>query len=168
MWVLNWSECLLFVPISRRLRSCELSIVDFTDSWDFVVATAFRMVALVVFWRPRATLLKFFSNSTQGFVLEKRSSIRIFASGIFRIDSASGLVSGKFVVGQELPASPLILGLSLLFSIILFLCPVFFCGVCSLPVVWLSLPVTPGIVVETRTAEWCSPPTFLHWREMMK
>ncbi len=99
--------------------------------------------------------------------MEKRSSIRIFASGIFRIDSASGLVSGKFVVGQELPTSPLILGLSLLFSIILFLCLVFFCGVSSLPVVWLSLPVTPGIV-ETRTAEWCSPPTFLHWREMMK
>jgi hypothetical protein len=99
MRVLNWSECFLFVPISRRLQSCELSTVDFTDYWDFVVATVFRMVNLVVFWRPKATLLKFFSNWTRRFVLEKRSLFRISTSGVFQIDSASGLVSGDFVVG---------------------------------------------------------------------
>ncbi len=123
----------LFVPISRRLRSSELSTVNFTNSWDFVVATVFRMVGLVVFWRLKATLLKFFSNWTRGFVLGKKYSFRISTSGIFWIDFASGFVSGGFV-GQELLASPLILGLSLFFSIIIFLCLVFFMG--SVPRRW--------------------------------
>jgi hypothetical protein len=42
------------------------------------------------------------------------------------------------------------------------------CGVYCQPVVWLSLPIAPGIVAKTQTARWWSPPTFMHCRQMMK
>jgi hypothetical protein len=35
MQVLKWLECLMFIPISQWLQSWGLSIVNFTDSWDF-------------------------------------------------------------------------------------------------------------------------------------
>jgi len=48
------------------------------------MTAVFRMVDLVVFLKANAVLLKFFSNSTRGLVLEERSSSGIFASGFFR------------------------------------------------------------------------------------
>jgi hypothetical protein len=40
---------------------------------------------LLFSWRPKAALLKFFSNSTRGLVLEERSSFGISVSGFFRL-----------------------------------------------------------------------------------
>ncbi len=128
MRVLNWSECLLFDLMSWRLRSCGLSTVDFTDSWNFMVTTVFCMVDLVVFWKPKATLLKFFSNSTRGLVLEKRSSFGIPTSGIFWINFASVLISGELLVSPELLASPLVCNISLFFFVFVPLCLVFVMG----------------------------------------
>jgi hypothetical protein len=42
------------------------------------------------------------------------------------------------------------------------------CGVCFLPVVWLSLPVASGIAAETQFAGWCLSQAFTHCRELMK
>jgi hypothetical protein len=57
--VLKWLECFMFIPISHWLRSWGLSIVNFTDSWDFVFVRSFlssRLSVLLSFWRQKATL----------------------------------------------------------------------------------------------------------------
>jgi hypothetical protein len=59
MQVLKWLECLMFIPISQWLQSLGLSIVNFTDSWDFVVVRSilcFRWSVLLSFWRLKAML----------------------------------------------------------------------------------------------------------------
>jgi len=75
-----------------------------------------------------------------------------------------GLVSG------ELPVSPLVLSLSLFFSLSVILC--FFVWSLLwgllLAIVWLSLPVASGIAAETQFVGWWLSPAFTHCRELMK
>jgi len=59
MQVLKWLDCLMIIPISEWLQIWGLSIVNFTDSWDFVVVRSFlssRWSVLLSFWRQKATL----------------------------------------------------------------------------------------------------------------
>ncbi len=88
MQVLKWLECLMFIPISQWLRSWGLSIVNFTDSWDFVVVRSFlssRWSVLLSFWRQKATLLKLLLKRTRGLVLKEKFLFGISAFGIFRM-----------------------------------------------------------------------------------
>jgi hypothetical protein len=87
MQVLKWLECLMFILISQWLWSWGLSIVNFTDSWDFVVVRSFlssRWSVLLSFWRqgyPLKVLLK----RTRGLVLKEKLLFGISAFGIFRM-----------------------------------------------------------------------------------
>jgi hypothetical protein len=59
MQVLTWFVCLMFIPLSLLLPSLELSIVDFTGFWGFVVlklSLSLRWPVLLSFWRIKATL----------------------------------------------------------------------------------------------------------------
>jgi hypothetical protein len=118
MQVLKWLECLMFIPIFQWLRSWGLSIVNFTDSWDFVVVRSFlssRWSVLLSFWRQKGYHFKVLLKRTIGLVLKEKFLFGISAFWHFQSDFALGHVSG------ELPVSPLVLSLSL-FSLSVFLC----------------------------------------------
>ncbi len=74
------------------------------------------MVSLIVILKAKGYPLKVLLKRTRGLVLKEKFLFGISAFGIFRMIFASGLVSG------ELPVSPLVLSLSLFFSLSVFLC----------------------------------------------
>ncbi len=86
-----------------RLRSCKKFFV-------------FQMVSLIVFLKAKGYPLKVLLKRTRGLVLKEKFLFRISTFGIFRLILLLGHVSG------ELPVSPLVLSLSLFFSLSVFLC----------------------------------------------
>ncbi len=86
MQVLKWLECLMFILISQWLRSWGLSIVNFTDSWDFVVVRSFlssRWSVLLSFWRQKGYPFKVLLKRTRGLVLKEKFLFGVSAFGIF-------------------------------------------------------------------------------------
>jgi len=85
---LKWLECLMFIPISQWLQRCGLSIVNFTDSWDFVFVRSFflfQMVSLIVFLKAKGNPLKVLLKRTRGLFLKEKFLFGISAFGIFRM-----------------------------------------------------------------------------------
>ncbi len=67
--VLKWFACLMFIPVSQLLLSWELSIVNFTGFWGFVVvriSLSLRWSVLLSFWKLKAAPLKILSKRARG------------------------------------------------------------------------------------------------------
>jgi hypothetical protein len=88
MQVLKGLECLMFIPISQWRQSWGLSIVNFTDSWGFVVVRSFlssRWSSLIVFLEAKGYPFKVLLKRTRGLVLKEKFLFGISAFGIFRM-----------------------------------------------------------------------------------
>ncbi len=91
---------------------------------------------LLFSWRPKATLLKFFSNSTRRLVLEERSSFGVSASGFFRSTLLRVPQVGTFFFVLGSLQAPLFALIPLFFH----LCPSFVSSLCC----------------ERSIASWCN------------
>jgi hypothetical protein len=88
MQVLKWFTCLMFIPISQLLLSWELSTVNFTGFWGFVVVKSFfisQMVSLIVLLNNKGCPLKILLKWTRGLLNKEEFLFRISAIGVFRV-----------------------------------------------------------------------------------